>query len=127
MGIEFNPPDPKVGQDLLTYITTDYLNALNAAVKEALEGVSITGGPGIFVSKVGGNITIKTDETTRTPRPPTLDAVELSLDKYGYWVNKEIIDPNTTLPIKVDMLQLDYYEDCVKVGTLNVLGYIVRD
>jgi hypothetical protein len=55
----FNPPDPQSGQPLDEYFTLEYVKSLNEAVKKALSGGNISGGPGITVTHTGGSITIK--------------------------------------------------------------------
>lgn len=55
----FDPPDPQSGQKLEDYFTVEYVKQLNAAVRRALKGGNVSGGPGITVSQVGGSVTIK--------------------------------------------------------------------
>lgn len=55
----FDPPDPQSGQMLEDYFTVEYVKMVNAAIKRALQGSNISGGPGLTVTHAAGGVTIK--------------------------------------------------------------------
>lgn len=55
----FDPADPQSGQKLEDYFTVEYVKMLNAALRKALQGSNISGGPGTTVTHAAGGVTIK--------------------------------------------------------------------
>lgn len=121
--MNFDVSDPKSGQSMREYLTPEYFAQLNAAVRYALEGKNISGGPGCMTSQFGRKTTIRGVRRLgggggiEIPLTDTI-AISAGEDEFeGYWVDE---DDN-----RLDCIELDI---CV-LGVekkLRLLGMIIE-
>ena len=88
----FDPPDPTKGEPLEAYLTAEYLRNLNAAVKYLLARGSVSGGPGIQATQVGGKTTLKATGTINlgsSDGVPVTLTNPITLGSDGKWTTDE--------------------------------------
>jgi hypothetical protein len=119
--MNFDPSDPTSGQPLEDYLTVDYIKSLNAALRYALAGKNISGGPGVTTSQFGNKTTIKARRVMGggDGGPPNTDTIPIGKgtgENEGYWVD---VSGN-----QIDFIELDI---CVEgtVKKLRLLGMII--
>ncbi len=118
--MNFDVSDPTPGQKLEDYLTVEYITKLNAALRYALAGKNISGGPGVTTSQFGNKTTIKARRISGGGGgPPLTETIPVSLgigEDAGYWVD----DAGN----RVDFVELDICIDTVD-GKFRTFGIFV--